>query len=678
MKRCPCLPALTLLFFVFLPMKHCSAQSNANWEVLWTNTPPSPAQIGHPNRWMIPPKSYTGIAYDRWRDVLYVVNPDSSAGGPTASQFPRIHAWKATDGTPATDVGRSAFPALRGQGGELPVPPDTIASDNGFSRNRGFAFNRWCLYKIDLDDEGRIFACNLVSPLMDLCILLPSGLCDPAYMNQGPFRVWRWDTPTSTPMLVYATLDQAAAAIATNMVDMEMTYTRWGDAFDVIGKRAMYTPPSGPPYLVDSARIYVSGGSWPTQPAWNHEVNVFLADTRPLINRPVADVGNYHLDYRLAVRLVNAGSALASHGVAATGTGLVHDVWMDSNHLLLSSAKHVQHPTNPWPQTYNQPPTSNHSLSTALTGESGPIRYFELPEYGRKFLVLADGNPTGGSQPGIPNDNTKARVLDVTTPGSEFLLWSETPPLGNNKHENHSAAQNWIADVDFKLQYFSPQEMPTAPGLHLTVFVLMSNNGIAAYRSRSAFPVELTTLRATVADAHVDLSWQVTMESNNHGFEVQRSFDGGRTWENAGFVAGRGSVTTPKEYSFRDPVTATHRAVGTVKYCLRQVDFDGGASFSPIVEAYFDAAPAVVTLQQNYPNPFNPSTTIAYQLGEAGQVTLRVYNALGEYVGTLVDGEKAAGAHQVTVSGNALPSGTYIYRLTTGGTVVERKMTVVK
>lgn len=179
--------------------------------------------------------------------------------------------------------------------------------------------NRYCLYNIDLDDEGRIFACNLVSPLWQVCLLLPSSKCDPEFLEQGPFRIWRWDTPVATPRLVYATLNDSATAIG-NINSSEQTYTSWGDAFDVTGKRAMFTPPDqGTPYPVDSVRIYAGGGSWPSQPSWNNEINVILEDPRDSTVRAVADCGNYTLDYRLAVKIVHSSSSLAS-----LGTGTAH------------------------------------------------------------------------------------------------------------------------------------------------------------------------------------------------------------------------------------------------------------------------------------------------------------------------------------------------------------------
>ncbi|HOJ05523.1 MAG TPA: hypothetical protein PK916_16110, partial [Bacteroidota bacterium] len=405
------------------------AQGNIDWEELWRNTPPPANQTSHVNAWMIPARSFTGLAYDKWRDVVYIVNPHTSVSGPLFWQTPRIYAWNAMTGQPALNMGRSADNTDRGKGGELPVPVDTLTPG---TLNRGFSQNTYTLYKIDLDDEGRIYVGNLVVPIWGICILLPSGQCDPVYLGQGPYRVWRWDNDKATPVLAYSTLNAGATAVG-NLNSSEMTYTRWGDAFDVIGKRAMFYPTNGdPPYMVDSARIYVSGGSYPTQPAWNNEVNVILADNRPVAQRANRDVpGGGKLEFRLAVKLVNSNSGLASHGVAGTALSLVHDVWMDSNPRITTAATHVQSATAPWPQTYNQQATGNRSLSTNITGASGPLAYFELKEYGRKFLVLADGSPTGGIDPTVPNLNTTARILDVTTAGADFRVWGATPQLGN-------------------------------------------------------------------------------------------------------------------------------------------------------------------------------------------------------------------------------------------------------
>lgn len=88
-------------------------------------------------------------------------------------------------------------------------------------------------------------------------------------------------------------------------------------------------------------------------------------------------------------------------------------------------------------------------------------------------------------------------------------------------------------------------------------------------------------------------------------------------------------------------------------------------------------------LNQNYPNPFNPSTKISYEMPSAGEVTLDVYNILGQHVRRLVNDYKAEGVHEVTFNAEGLTSGVYIYRISIEGVNGENfqsfeKMTLVK
>lgn len=96
------------------------------------------------------------------------------------------------------------------------------------------------------------------------------------------------------------------------------------------------------------------------------------------------------------------------------------------------------------------------------------------------------------------------------------------------------------------------------------------------------------------------------------------------------------------------------------------------------VSSESDPLPVAFELQQNYPNPFNPTTSINYALGEPGAVSLRVFDVQGRLVQTLVDGNQPAGAHTVTFEARDLPSGTYIYNLTTAKGTLTRKMILVK
>ncbi len=83
-------------------------------------------------------------------------------------------------------------------------------------------------------------------------------------------------------------------------------------------------------------------------------------------------------------------------------------------------------------------------------------------------------------------------------------------------------------------------------------------------------------------------------------------------------------------------------------------------------------------LSQNYPNPFNPQTSIDYQVGATGHVTLTVYDASGAKVRTLVDGVKRSGNYTASFNAEGMASGVYFYRLQAAGVNEMKKMVLLK
>lgn len=88
--------------------------------------------------------------------------------------------------------------------------------------------------------------------------------------------------------------------------------------------------------------------------------------------------------------------------------------------------------------------------------------------------------------------------------------------------------------------------------------------------------------------------------------------------------------------------------------------------------------PTAFELKQNYPNPFNPTTTISYSLPLAGNVSLKIYDILGNEVAQLVNGFQNSGSYSIKFDGKNLASGIYFYRLNSGNFSSVKKLTLVK
>jgi len=91
-----------------------------------------------------------------------------------------------------------------------------------------------------------------------------------------------------------------------------------------------------------------------------------------------------------------------------------------------------------------------------------------------------------------------------------------------------------------------------------------------------------------------------------------------------------------------------------------------------------NSLPTVYSLYNNYPNPFNPSTTINYDLPKQSNVTLKIYNIVGEEIATLINQEQNAGRYQVQWNAAQLASGIYFYQLKSGDFVSTKKMILLK
>lgn len=91
-----------------------------------------------------------------------------------------------------------------------------------------------------------------------------------------------------------------------------------------------------------------------------------------------------------------------------------------------------------------------------------------------------------------------------------------------------------------------------------------------------------------------------------------------------------------------------------------------------------ESIPTEFSLNQNYPNPFNPSTKISYSLPAASDVTVKIFNSLGEEVATLVNQKQEAGRYELNFNSTGLASGMYLYKIQAGSFTQTKKMILMK
>jgi hypothetical protein len=187
-------------------------------------------------------------------------------------------------------------------------------------------------------------------------------------------------------------------------------------------------------------------------------------------------------------------------------------------------------------------------------------------------------------------------------------------------------------------------------------------------------PVELTSFTATTKENVVTLIWQTATEKNNSGFEIFRFTQKDNDWSQIDFIEGNGTTTEVSNYSFVDE----NLLAGSYSYKLVQIDFDGTRTESDVVNVEIGNQPSAYLLMQNYPNPFNPSTTINFTVTQTTQVTLKIFDVLGNEVNILVNQVVPSGNHDVQFDASGLPSGLYFYTLNTGNFVETKKMVLMK
>jgi hypothetical protein len=198
-------------------------------------------------------------------------------------------------------------------------------------------------------------------------------------------------------------------------------------------------------------------------------------------------------------------------------------------------------------------------------------------------------------------------------------------------------------------------------------------------------PVELAGFEAQRSGHEaVSLRWETLSETNNAGFEVQRSVASsvempqrdvstGQSWHTIARLDGAGTTDTPQSYRFED--ADLPYAADSVRYRLRQIDVDGTESFSESVTVTRQVTQA--ELMPTYPNPVQEQATIRYAVSERQDVRIALYDMLGRRVQTVVNSQ-AEGRTEAQLDVRGLASGTYFLRMQADNYTETQRVTVVR
>jgi len=382
----------------------------------------------------------------------------------------------------------------------------------------------------------------------------------------------------------------------------------------------------------------------------------------PIIHHPAIS-GTYYTARQKLYKSVNNGGSWTAVSGNINGTGAVSELAISTtepNTMLAASGSKIFKSNDGGASWINISAGLPNKTISSIYINPDDEKYFIVSYFGlggSKIFTSANGGTlwkdSNGNLPDTPVNDVFIYTEDNLHPDTYFAATDIGVFLTKD------GGMDWIELAD---------GIPNTLVMHLdycpqTHTLRAGTHGRGVYEAYIDFyiPVELASFSASVADNNVILNWETASETNNHGFEIERRLKN-QDWQTAGFVEGFGTSTVSHSYKFTDELIKTGYT-GRILYRLKQVDFDGSYKYSNQVFADFDFIPDGVILAQNFPNPFNPTTTIKYSIPVEANVSLIVYNSLGETVSSLVNSVQSSGNYQVTWNAQDFASGIYVYTL---------------
>ena len=267
-------------------------------------------------------------------------------------------------------------------------------------------------------------------------------------------------------------------------------------------------------------------------------------------------------------------------------------------------------------------------------------------EPGESIVVFGGGDPAEAI-PGVVQ-TASSGLLSLANDGDSFTLRnSYDMDIISFTYQGQVAGESKTRDPEFTGDFLAHTDV--APGELFSPGQTTDGDPL---------PVELTDFAVQTTASTATLQWTTLSETNNAGFEVQHQGPGAEDFATLGFVEGQGTTDAETTYQF----DTQSLLPGTHQFRLRQVDTDGTTTLheaTPVEMRMEDAVTVRV-----YPVPFRDEATVQFAVETAQDVTIEVYNTLGQRVRTLYTGSLDADQTETLQwSGQNLASGLYIVRL---------------
>ena len=336
------------------------------------------------------------------------------------------------------------------------------------------------------------------------------------------------------------------------------------------------------------------------------------------------------------------------------------------------------------------PYTGGYFIETAssLGDTASYTLYLDKLESGAEITSVTD----------VDNDQGKMVTVEFTAPeldnyeDADFSKWGAQTQSFQIERRANLITSN--IDIVGQVEAFglSPDgqayrvDVPTTRDSVSQYFAVRAKNGFVDYQGVSTeLGAEVSGQSADNIAPVIDHEYTATAESGT-GIDVGAEVDygGGNNGisdlafyniyrgESAGFTPSNDNlIATVETNATSVRYNDTEWADQEWYYVIEVVDDGGNNVYSKEVNTITgvsdEAIPTVYSLAQNYPNPFNPATTIKFGLPQASDVTIKIYDILGQEVKTLINRNMTAGFHTVNFDASSLISGMYIYRIQATG-----------